>query len=62
MPELLKETIEALRSIIRNEYGRDLSFAEASEIAYGLVGYFDTLGHINSKIENDKYEQHSTNR
>ena len=50
---IYKETIEELQKIIRNEYGRDLSFAEASEIAYGLLGYFDTLARINNKIENN---------
>ena len=51
MPELLKETIKELQEIIRKEYGRSLSFAEVSEIAYGLVGYFDLLAKINSKKE-----------
>ena len=51
MPELLKTTIEELQKIIREEYGRSLSFAEVSKIAYGLVGYFDTLAKINCQIE-----------
>ena len=49
MPELLKETIKELQEIIRKEYGRSLSFAEVSEIAYGLVNYFDLLAKINQK-------------
>mgnify|MGYP001600985599 CR=1 FL=1 len=55
MPELLKETIEELRKIIREEYGQILTFAEASEIAYGLVGYFDILAKINQEMIK-KYE------
>lgn len=51
MPELLKTTIEELRKIIHEEYGVVLSFGEASEIAYGLVGYFDVLAKINCQIE-----------
>lgn len=49
MSELRKETIEDLRKIIRNEYGRDLSFRETSEIARGLVGYFNLLAEISHK-------------
>lgn len=55
MPVLKKETIEELQKISQ-ENGRDLSFAEASEVAYGLVGYFDLLAKINHKMTK-KYEQ-----
>ena len=51
MPELLKETIIELQTIIREEYGRSLSFAEASEIANTLVSYFNLLAKINSQKE-----------
>ncbi len=32
-----------LQQIIKDEYGREPSLAEVSEIANGLVGYFDLL-------------------
>jgi hypothetical protein len=38
-----KELILELLQIIKEEYGREVSFREASEIANGTVGYFDLL-------------------
>lgn len=50
---LSKSTIQELKHILKDEYGRDLSLREASEIANGLVGYFDALARINSNAENN---------
>ena len=36
-----------LQQIIKEEYGKDLSLAEVSQIANGLVGYFDLLVKMN---------------
>lgn len=44
-----KERILELQKIIKEEYGRGVSFEEASEIANGTVGYFDLL----SKMEHE---------
>jgi hypothetical protein len=41
-----QETIEELRQILKEEYGRDVSEADASEIAHTLVGYYDLLAKI----------------
>jgi hypothetical protein len=51
---LSAETINKLQCIIKEETGRDLTLREASEIANGLVGYFDLLAKIDfeNKIEN----------
>lgn len=38
-----------LKEIIKQEYGRELSLAEASEIANTLVGYFDLLAKIHHR-------------
>jgi hypothetical protein len=38
-----EERILELQQIIKEEYGEEVSFAKASEIANGLVGYFDLL-------------------
>lgn len=43
---LSEATILELKEIIKQEYGRELSLAEASEIANTLVGYFDLLAKI----------------
>ena len=39
-------TIKDLQEILRDEYGREVTFAEAAEIASTLVGYFDLLARI----------------
>lgn len=48
-------TIQDLRQILREDYGREVTQAEASEIIHGLVGYFDLLAKIyhRDKIKND---------
>lgn len=43
---LSQETVEALRQILKEDYGRDVSRADASEIAHTLVGYYDLLAKI----------------
>lgn len=48
-----KESLESpdklvleFQQIIKKTYGKDLSYQEASQIAYTLVGYFDLLAKI----------------
>ena len=53
MAELSKKTIQALQEILREEYGREVSFSEADEIARGLVGYFDVLAKIYDRTKNE---------
>jgi hypothetical protein len=43
---LSEKTIRVLQEILEEEYGREVSFAEATEIANALVGYFDLLAKI----------------
>ncbi len=43
---LQQQTIEELKQIILADYGREITFAEASEIARNLVGYYDTLARV----------------
>lgn len=52
---LNSQIIEELKVIIKEDYGRDFSFSEVTEIADGLIGYFDLLGQIyhREKIKND---------
>lgn len=40
---LSKESIIEFQLIVKEEFGEDLSFQEASEIANGLVDYFSLL-------------------
>ena len=43
MAHLSKETILELQRILKEEYGVEYTFAEASEAARNLVGFFDLL-------------------
>lgn len=61
MSKLSEKTIEELQQILKEEYGKEMTRAEASEIACALVGYFDTLGKINGHIENNKTQQNTKN-
>lgn len=47
--QVSKEIILELQQIIKEEYGKEISYEETYEIANGLVGYFDLM----SKIYND---------
>lgn len=52
MSKVSKELVVELQKIIKEESGKDVTFEEASKIANGLVGYFDTLAKIQHKIDN----------
>lgn len=39
-------TIQELKQILKEDYGKEVTQAEASKIAYTLVGYFDLLAKI----------------
>ena len=43
---LSEETIRELQQILKEEYGKEITQAEASEIAYALTGWFDLLAKI----------------
>ena len=53
---LSKETIEELRQIIHEDYGKELSDQETYEVATGLVGYFDLLAKLDSKDKEGSIE------
>ena len=63
---LSEATILELKEIIKQEYGRDLSLAEASDVANTLVGYFDLLAKLHHRDqinENDnKIDQRNTEK
>ena len=44
---LSEATIEELRVILREDYGYETDMRQATDIAYGLHDYFDTLAAIN---------------
>ena len=49
---LSEQTVKKLIEIIADEYGKELTMKEGSEIANGLVNYFDLLAKID--FENKK--------
>jgi hypothetical protein len=49
---LSPQTIEELRLIMKEEYGKEMTLAETSDIAYTLVNYFGLLAKMQSN--NDK--------
>lgn len=42
-----QQLIKELKTILKEEYGKDLGAEEVAQIANNLVGYFDLLAQIN---------------
>jgi hypothetical protein len=58
-------TIQELKQILKEEYGRDVNLKEASEIAHTLVGYFNLLAkiyHREKESENNYDDNKTTNK
>lgn len=49
MPQLSKERILEFQKLFKEEYGKELSFTEASEAANNLVGFFELLLKIDAR-------------
>ncbi len=56
MIQVKKSTILKLQQIIKEDYEKDLSFSEVSEIANTMVNYFDLLAKINHRNNNSDQE------
>ena len=54
---LSEQTIQELRQILKDDYGKDVTFTEASNIAHVMIGYFDLLGKIFHKNQQNEYEK-----
>lgn len=52
MAEVSKNLILELQKIVKDDYSKKMSFAETSEIANNLVGYFDLLRKLKLESEN----------
>ncbi len=48
-----QKLIQELQTILKERYGKEVSFKEASLIGNGLVAHFDLLAKLNHKIENN---------
>lgn len=49
MVSLSDESIKEFQVLFKKEYGKDLTMQEASDAAYNLVGFFDTLIKIEAR-------------
>jgi hypothetical protein len=62
MTTLSQERIDELRQILKEDFGREVSQADASDIAYTLVGYYDLLAKIyhreKTENKNDNNNEH----
>lgn len=56
MAQISKERILELQQIIKEDYDKELSTAEVSQIANDLVGYFDLLGKMHHQNINHSQE------
>jgi hypothetical protein len=52
-----KATILEFQKIIKEEYGKDITFDQASAMTRDLVGYFDKLAEIHHRNLTDKNEE-----
>ena len=57
MVQLSRETISKWQKILKEDYGREISFAEASEAAHNLVGFFDLLLKIDMRNNPQNYNK-----
>ena len=56
MARLSEATIQKLQRILHEEYGRELTLAEARVIAEGVVGYFDQQAKIWHRMQTEGSE------
>ena len=53
---LKNATIEELRKIFREEFGKELTPQEAFELGYNLVAFFDLLAKLDQKDKATPYQ------
>jgi len=61
MAQLSKERILEFQKILKQDYGKEFSFAEATEAANNLVGSFDLLLKIDRRNKNKLKNQKTRN-
>ena len=60
--KISETTIEEFRQAVKEDYGRDIASAEASEVLRTLVGYFDLLAKIHHReATKNNYDNETTN-
>lgn len=60
---LSEATVKELKKILKKDYGKEVTSAEASEIAHTLVSYFDLLAKIYHQIktQNNDNDENTNN-
>ena len=56
MPQLSKEQILEWQKTLTEDYGREVSFAEADEVANNLIGFFDLLLEVDRRVNPHLYK------
>ena len=60
--KISEATIEEFRQAVKEDYGKDVGPAEASEILRTLVGYFDLLAKIHHREQaENNYDNKTSN-
>ena len=54
MPSVSEKHVLELQRILKEKYGRDLSYADVSKMASDLVGYFDLLAKLKWEMDHDE--------
>ena len=49
-----EKLVKKFQQIVKEEYGKDITMSEASQIANDLVGYFDLLAKLYHEQKNNK--------
>jgi len=57
MPQFSKERILEFQRVFKKEYGKKLSFAEATEAANNLIGFFSLLLKIDMRENPQNYKR-----
>ena len=52
--QLSKESIEEFKRIFKKEYGRELTYEEAYEAAFNLLGFFELLWKIDRRLKREQ--------
>ena len=62
MIQLSKERILEWQKILKEDYGREVLFAEAAEAANNLIGFFDLLLKIDRRNKKAKHGHKENNQ
>ena len=56
-PQIKKGRVEELQRILKEEYGKEVTFEEATKITHDLVGYFDLLARLDFEHQENQFKK-----